>query len=96
MQHRDVAEARAEPADRLGGQGDLGHQHDGAAPEGEGGLDRLQVHLRLAAARHALEEEGLVAARLERLGEGPDGGLLRLGEALRPPAAGASGRQRIG
>ena len=58
MEHRDdVAEPRLEAPDGLGRERDLGDEHDRAAPGGERLLDRPQVHLGLARAGDAVEQE---------------------------------------
>ena len=52
---RPVAEPRLEPLNRLRRQRNLRHQHDGALPLAKRVCDRLQIHLRLAAAGHAVQ-----------------------------------------
>ena len=60
VQHRQsVAEARAQAAEDLVGQGDLGNQHQGLPPDAKGVGHRAQVDLGLAASGHAVEQEGL-------------------------------------
>ncbi len=64
MQHRDrVPEARPEPGQRLRRQPDLGYQDDRAAPCGERGLHRAQIHLGLARAGHSVQQEPPVPIR---------------------------------
>ena len=58
VENRDrVAEALAEPADRLRRERDLGHEHDRAEPARECRLARLEVDLRLAAPGRPDEQE---------------------------------------
>ena len=58
MEDRDpVAEAGAEAADGLRRQPDLGDEHDRAQPPLERRVARLEVHLGLAAAGRAVQEE---------------------------------------
>ena len=58
VEQRDaVAEARAETAERLRCQRDLGHEDDRAAPRRERGLGRADVDLRLPAAGRTGEED---------------------------------------
>ena len=94
MQDGDrVAEARAEAADRLRRERDLGHEHDRAAPALERPGARLEVHLGLPAPRRPVQED-VAPARVERgldAGDGLDlslGQLLRLGLAREPAALG--------
>ena len=74
VQQRDgVAEAGLEAADRLGRERDLGHQHDHALPALQRRTRRPQVHLGLARARDAVQQEGAAAAgarRARRAGPG--------------------------
>ena len=72
---RPVAESRLEPLDCLRRQRNLRHEHDGALPLAKRVRDRLQIHLRLAAAGHAVQQEHAVAPGL-----GPV--VARLGQAL--------------
>ena len=58
QQRHPVSEARAEAADRLRGQGDLGHQYDRRAAALERGRAGLEVDLGLAASGLAVEQEG--------------------------------------
>jgi hypothetical protein len=67
MQHRDVLEARAEPTDGLRRECDLGHEHDRAAAELQRTFDQREVHLGLAAARDAVQQERTAGATFERL-----------------------------
>ena len=58
VEDRDpVAEARAHPADRLRRERDLGHEHDRPEAALEHRRARLQVHLGLAGAGRAVEQE---------------------------------------
>ena len=67
MEHGDpLAKPGAEPAYGLGGQGDLRHQHNGRASRRKGLGNGLQIDLRLAAARYAVEQKG-TAPRLHAL-----------------------------
>ena len=52
-----AGEPGGEALDRLPGERDLGHEHDGAPPQRQAALDGVQVDLRLAAARDALQQE---------------------------------------
>ena len=81
VQYSDLAEARTEPGHRLGGEHDLRHQQDRAAALVEGGLDRAQVDLCLAAAGDALQQKRAGFARFE-LGRHARGGLLLVGREL--------------
>ena len=68
VEHRDdVAEPGLEPSHGLRRERDLGHQDDRGPPGRERGLDRLEVHLGLARAGHAVEQEpppgALIAAQ---------------------------------
>ena len=57
MQHRRrIAEACAEPADHLRGQGDLRHQDDGGLPPRQHMAHQADKHLGLARAGHAVEQ----------------------------------------
>jgi hypothetical protein len=71
--HRDVAEARAEPAHGLRREGDLRDEHDGPLPMEERALDDAQVDLGLARARDAVQQEGPPRALLEALHDGVHG-----------------------
>ena len=99
MQHRDpLAEPGPEAAERLRRERDLGDEHDRAAPPLERRCARLKVHLRLAAAGRAVEQE-VAAARLDRGGDPRQGGPLRLAElgrlVLAPERILAAGRLRL-
>ena len=94
MDDRDQAgEARAEAVHGLGGEGDLRHEHDRAAPVGQGVLHGPQVDLGFAGAGHAVQQEGVRLVRrgrdvvpLEGVHVGFDlapGGLLIAGEGRR-------------
>ena len=63
MQHRERrGEARAKAADELRGEPDFRHQDERAAARGEYLRDELQIHLGLAAAGDAVQDEGAEAA----------------------------------
>ena len=73
-----VAEARAQAADDLVRERDLGDEHERLPAARERALDRAQVDLRLAAAGDAVQEEAARLARVDRGGElGAGRGLLR-------------------
>ena len=58
VQHRcHRPEPAPEPADHLRGQGDFRHQNHGCTPPGQGGAHQTDEHLRLARARHTVEQE---------------------------------------
>ena len=103
VEHRDaLAEARAEPTDRLRREGDLRNEHDRAAAALECNGTGLQVDLGLTAPRCAVEEEVGALPRVEcaddavesRSLRGAELGRLRLTRQrvalrrLRPLAAG--------
>ena len=84
VQDRDpVAEAGAEAADRLRCQPDLGDEHDRAHPPLECRVARLEVDLRLAAARRAVQEEVRAEPLVHRPDDPPHRGRLRLAERRR-------------
>ena len=62
-----AAEAGQEALDGERCQGDLGDQHQGLPALLQGGLDGLEVHLGLAGAGDAVEQDGREPTRLERL-----------------------------
>ncbi len=94
-QRNGVLEARAEAADGLWRQGDLGHEDDRAAPGCGSGLARADVDLRLPAARRAGEEDVSASCR-EQFGDARERGLLRFGElGWRGPGGKLGGRARI-
>jgi hypothetical protein len=68
VQHRDLdaGEARAEAADELWRQADLRHQHQPLAAAFQRPCDGVQIHLGLAAAGHALQEEDAPRRRGDR------------------------------
>ena len=77
MEHCDaVAESRAEPPDRLRGERDLRHEHDRAEPALERRSACLQVHLGLAGAGRAVQQE-VPAAGVDRRHDPLDGRELR-------------------
>ncbi len=96
-----LAQPRAQSAQELGGQGDLGHQHQASAAARAGRLDGLQVHLGLARAGDTVQQQGAPAG-VERGGDRGGGrGLLlrrpgrdrgRGGIGAEPVEAGALGR----
>ena len=61
---RPLAEPRLEPLHRLRRKRDFRYQHDRALPLAKRVGDRLQVHLRLAAAGHAVQQKNIVPNRL--------------------------------
>ena len=92
VEQRDpVAEARAEAAERLRRQRDLGHEHDRAAAGGERRLAGADVDLGLAAAGRAREEDVPAAAREERLDS-----LRARAPATRRAASGAGSAAQAG
>ena len=59
VEHRHLtAEMGGEAPQQLGGQHDLGHQHQSGPAPVQRLLDQTDVHLGLAAARHAVEQGG--------------------------------------
>jgi hypothetical protein len=59
MEHRDaVAEPGADPAEQLGGKGDLWDEEDRLTAGGAHLLDRAQIHLGLPGTGHAVQDEG--------------------------------------
>ena len=63
MHDDDVLGKRSlEGEDDLARQGDFGHEHDDPAPFPARGRRRLDIDLRLAASRHALQEEAAMLA----------------------------------
>lgn len=65
--HNDeiIGKVRLEGHDDLSRQRDLRHEHDDAAPGRAHALGELDVDLCLAAARDALQEESLIARRID-------------------------------
>jgi len=55
-------ESLPKPAQQLGGEADLGHQHERALAGAEHPLDQTQVHLGLAAAGDSVQHECAKAA----------------------------------
>ncbi len=91
VEHADaVAEAAAERMDDLVRQRDLGHEDEHAPAAGDRGPRRREVDLGLAAAGHAVEQEGGVGARVERARDRLAGRLLGRGQAMRAHRAGAA------
>ncbi len=80
-------EAAAEAAHQLRGEGNLRHQHQGALAAGQRVFGGPQVHLRLAASRHALEQKGSEGGGVQRFRDGLDGGRLPLRQARRASLA---------
>ena len=77
MEDRDaIAEPGADPADRLGRQGDLGHEDDRAQPALEHCGAGQEVHLGLAASGRAVQQE-VAAAAVDRRHDPLDRGNLR-------------------
>ena len=76
-----LAEAGAEAAERLRSERDLRHEHDRAETPLEPGGAGLEVHLGLAAARGAVEEEIGAFAAVHRADDASECGLL-LGRQL--------------
>ena len=66
VQHGHALEPLAEAPHRLRRQRDLRHQHDRPPPGRDAAIERVEVHLRLAAARDAVQQEALVPARCQR------------------------------
>ena len=84
MDDRDeVAEAAAEAADGLRRERDLRDEDDRPEAALERGRARLEVHLGLAAARRAVEEDVLADAFVERRDDPCDRGPLLVREPLR-------------
>ena len=74
MQERDpLAEPRAEAAHRLRRERDLRHEDDRSEPALEDRRARLEIHLGLAAARCAVQEEVRAGAVVERAHDACDG-----------------------
>jgi hypothetical protein len=76
-----LAEARSERRDHLVRQRNLGHEHERLPARAAAGLGAFQVHLGLAAAGHAVQQEARVRAGAQRVGHRGDGVLLRLRQA---------------
>ena len=78
MQHGNaIPEARAKASGELRRERDLRHQNQRGAPLFERGPDRAQIDLGLAAAGHALQQEGREGLRGERFLERRERGALR-------------------
>ena len=92
-QRNPVAEARAEAAERLRCQRDLGHEHDRAPAGSEGGLAGADVDLGLAAAGRAGEEDVPAPTRKEAF-DSLERALLRLGKPVRRRLGGETRRRR--
>ena len=95
-----LAQARPQSGQELGREGDLGHEHDRAAPGRPRLGDRAQVHLRLARAGDAVQQERPALAqraddRLEglRLVGGERRGLVARGRVAAHRLQGARGRR---
>ncbi len=80
-----VAQARAQAPQELRRQGDLGDQHEAAHAAGARRGDGPQVHLRLARARHAVEQQAAPAGVQQAVDLGDRRRLVgvRLGRAVR-------------
>jgi hypothetical protein len=64
VEHRDaIAEPGADPAEQLGGEGDLGDEEDRLAARSAHLLDRAQIDLGLPGTGHAVQHEGGVPPR---------------------------------
>ena len=109
VEDRDpVAEARADPADGLRRERDLGHEHDRAEPALEHRGARLEVHLGLAGAGRAVEQEvspspASIAATIRAIAAAARAELRRLvlagerlplGRAAPAPCAASASRER--
>jgi hypothetical protein len=101
VQDRDRRlEPCSHPLDQLRRQRDVGYEQQHAQAAGQSLLGRREVHLRLAACDHAVQQRQLVAPddlersrllRTERGSEGRDGDHVRqLEKAAVPPLAGPS------
>ena len=101
-----LAQARAQTAQELRGERDLGHQHQTRLPARPCRLDGAQVHLGLARSGHAVQQQGVHAVGVDGRGDAchrsrlPLGerwrrvGLGRRAEPVEPAGIGALGRQR--
>ena len=91
VQHgQQVAEAAVKMGFELRGQGDLRHEHERGLPLVEAVAHRLQVDLGLAAAGHAMEQEGGKGLRGDGRQQETEHLLLLAGQAL---GRGAPGRR---
>ena len=91
VQHgQQVAEATVEMGFELRGQGDLRHEHKRGLPLVEAVAHSLQVDLGLAAAGHAMEQEGGKGLRGDGRQQETEHLLLLAGQAL---GRGAPGRR---
>ena len=88
-----VTEARAETAERLWRERDLGHEHDRAAARGKRRLACADVDLGLAAAGRAFEQD-VAAAAHEQDRDPRERALLRLRELGRRRLRGQRGRRQ--
>ncbi len=86
-------ETCAKARDELRRQRDLGHEHERAAARLEHALDEPQVHLRLAAAGNAVQEESL---KLPERGSDARDRRALVGRQHRPGPAEAGRRRRLG
>ena len=87
-----VAEAAAKAPHRLRRERDLGHNHDGPAPLCSHAFDGVEVDLRLARARDAVDKHHVTLCGVRGARDGGEGLLLPRREALRPRGPGARER----
>ena len=77
VQNGDLAlKVRTEALDGLGSEGNFRNEDDGGTPLCPHGLERADIHLRLAAASDAVEKESAVVTGIHGLGDGIEGLLL--------------------
>ena len=93
LHRHPVAEALLQAADHLGGQADLGHQHQRRLSLLQGALDQLQKHQRFAAGGHAVQQRRGGFSRVHLGGQALKHCLLRPGQLQRFPAGGDVGVQ---
>ncbi len=85
QQRHALSEAAAEAADQLRRQRDLRYQDERAAVQLQRPLHHPQVHLGLAGAGDAVEQEGREGAALERRQQGGHRGGLLVGQRVGAP-----------
>ena len=90
-----VAEAAAEAADRLGRERDLGNEHEGAAALFQRMFDGVEVDLRLARARDAVDEHDVADAALASRVNGGEGLDLAVRELLGSGCGGRGERRAL-